>query len=301
LHERAVRGVKAIRELNAHTLLEDNAHYPEVFRTLADPPVVVFALGDLSLLERRRVAIVGTRRNTEYGADVARTLAAGLVQAGVVVVSGLARGIDSCAHEAVLQHNGDTIALLGTGIDVAYPPEHATLQKRIGQRGLLLTEVPPGLNALAHHFPRRNRLIAALAEAVVVVEAPSRSGALNTASLALDMGKEVLAVPGPIGRDTSEGTHALIRDGAGLVTCVSDILDAIHIAAIATASTPAAPAPVGPYVGVLNALGHEGRHVDDVALQCGMRGADTLIALLQLELDGWVRQLPGKRFARARA
>jgi DNA processing protein len=300
LHERARRGVRALRELGAAVLLESDVHYPAMFRTLAEPPLLVFALGNAHLTERRRVAIVGTRRSTEYGAEAARMLAKGLVRAGVVIVSGLARGIDSCAHEAALESGGDTIALLGTGIDVAYPPEHAPLQARIAERGLLLTEVPPGMSAFAHHFPRRNRLIAALSEAVVVVEAPPRSGALNTATLALEMGREVLAVPGPIGRETSMGTHALLRDGATLVTSVDDVLETLKLGPLPVA----APSDVAPPAGtgaILAAIGSEACHVDDVAAHCGMRGADALCALLELELSGWVRQLPGKRFVRAEA
>jgi DNA processing protein len=200
-------------------------HYPSALFDLHDAPPLIFARGDTGLLDRPAVAIVGTRACTEYGADVARSIADALARAGVVVVSGLAHGVDRHAHEAALDAGGHTAAVIGCGIDVVYPHQHQQLHDRIGRDGLLVSEFMPGEPALPHHFPRRNRIIAALSRAVVVVEAPARSGALITADHALDLGREVFAVPGPIGRRTSDGTNALIRDGATVVTTPGDIVE----------------------------------------------------------------------------
>jgi len=238
--EHALRTLEAIPDV--FVLPSGAPAYPRRLLELHDPPAILFGRGDARLAERAAIAIVGTRANTEYGADVARMIAAAAAQEGIVVISGLAHGIDRHAHEAVLDSAGPTIGVIGCGIDVTYPPQHARLQERIACEGLLLTEFAPGEPALGHHFPRRNRIIAALASAVVVVEAPARSGALITAGHALELGREVLAVPGPIGRRTSEGTNELIRDGAGLV------LDAMDVIAAAqsferTAATPAVAPP----------------------------------------------------------
>ena len=226
-------------------------------------------------------------------------LAAGLARAGVVVVSGLARGTDAAAHEGALA--GGTVAVLGCGIDVAYPPEHRALQERIAGQGLVLTEFPPGTPPLRHHFPQRNRLIAALSRGVVVVEASARSGALITANRALDLGREVFAVPGPIGRRTSEGTNALLRDGARIVLDATDILAELGLPAPEPDGAGAAPPAglSGPALAVWQALSAESRHVDEVAARAGLDPAAALRALLELELLGCARQTAGMRYARA--
>jgi DNA processing protein len=181
-----------------HILKLDDPDYPTALRRLPQPPPILYVQGCLELLERPGIAVVGTRRHTTYGRDATVSIVLGLVRAGYVIVSGLARGIDSIAHRTALDVGGETVAVLGTGIDVPYPPEHTELFALIAERGCLVTEFPPGTPPLKYHFPQRNRLIAGLARAVLVVEAPERSGALITAHYALEEGKEVFAVPGPI-------------------------------------------------------------------------------------------------------
>lgn len=307
----AVRGrvqasLEALRRLDVEILLWTDPRYPSRLTHLDDPPPVLFARGRLELLDRPAVAVVGARRHTEYGESAARLLAGGLSRAGVVVISGLARGIDTHAHVAALE--GGTIAVVASGIDVAYPRRNAALQERIARVGLLLGETPPGSPALPYLFPRRNRLIAALALGVVVVEAAAKSGALSTASRATDLGREVLAVPGPIGRPTSVGTNALLRDGVPMALEVRDILDAVGLGSLARALDGAAderagagepPFGIGPTGRALwRALGPEPVHVDELADACGADAGAVLGALLQLELAGHVRQAPGGRYAR---
>lgn len=299
--------LEATLEAGASLLLYRTREYPQVLRQLHAAPTVLWVRGDASLLERPAVAIVGTRRNTEYGAETARRIASDLARAGVVVVSGLAHGIDRFAHEGALEVGGATIAIVGAGIDVCYPRRHERLQERIAREGLLISEFVPGERALRHHFPRRNRLIAALSLGVVVVEAPERSGALNTVKHALELNRDVFAVPGPVGRETSVGTNALIRDGAGLVTDGADVMAALGLVPINGGGAPPtgcaedagieASAPADPLLALLEV---EPRHADEIADLCGLSIAEAVSRLLQLEIDGLARQMPGLRFARSR-
>lgn len=206
-----------------------DAGYNERLRDLAKPPRTLWARGDLTLLDRPCVAIVGTRRATAYGERVARELARVLAGSGAAIVSGLARGIDSCAHRGALDVAGATIAVLGTGLDVVYPRGHAQLQRTIAERGLLLSELEPNDPAHRGSFPERNRIIAAISIVTIVVEAGLRSGALRTARDALAMGRTVAAVPGPIDVPQAEGSNVLIRDGA---TPITSIADAVTLAGV---------------------------------------------------------------------
>lgn len=302
-------------------LLESEPRYPARLRNLKDPPPVLFCAGDVSLVTMPSVAVVGSRRHTEYGATATEMVVAGLSRAGAVIVSGLARGIDRIAHETALYAGGRTIAVLGCGLDVAYPREHLALQEAIGRSGLVLSEFLPGEPPVRHNFPKRNRVLAALAHALVVIEAGPKSGALITVDHALDLGLDVFAVPGPIGRTTSGGTNELIRDGASLIESPAPVLEAIFgpRAAGAMGEHPASgvPAPSGadsraggraaaapesssdPVRGALLAvLGPISIHVDDAARRANVSATDALVRLLELELEGEVRQLPGMRFAR---
>ncbi len=296
--ERARRGAAWLEEAGAEVLVESDPRYPPGLRHLHQPPAVLYALGRLELLAPPAVALVGARRCTEYGADVARSLAAALARTGVVVVSGLAYGVDLNAHLGALE-SGGTIAVLGTGADLYYPRDNAEVQRRIAREGLVLTELEPGTPGTPHNFPRRNRIIAALSAAVVVVEAGPRSGALITARLALDLGREVLAVPGPVGRESSEGANRLIRDGAGLVMEARDVLDHVGVWAAPQPSPPAVLPRKPALHGIGAVLGPDPRHVNDLAAAAGVDAAGALVALLELELQGAARQLPGMRFARA--
>ncbi|MBX6365460.1 MAG: DNA-protecting protein DprA, partial [Gemmatimonadetes bacterium] len=252
VRERLRRARALIDRLDLRPLVPGYRGYPKALLDLYDPPALVFARGRLELLDRPGVAMVGSRRHTAYGASAAATLARGLGAAGVVVISGLARGIDTAAHEAALASG--TIAVLGCGIDVVYPRQNAWLQERIGVEGLLLSEFPLGAPALPYHFPQRNRIIAALAKAVVVVEASDRSGSLITVEHALDLNRDVFAVPGPIGRETSAGTNRLLEDGAAWATSAEAILRALGLAgappavsaAASGAPPPAPPDPLDP-------------------------------------------------------
>ena len=206
--------IEAANRVGARILVPDDAEFPAPLRTIPDPPPVLFALGILSLLDRPAIAIVGSRDHTAYGEAVTRSLAGQAARAGLVVVSGMARGLDAVAHAAALGAGGTTIGVLGNGLGVIYPAANRALYERIAEHGLLLTEFPPGERPHAGSFPRRNRLISGLARVTAVVEAAVGSGALITAGTALDQGREVMAVPGPVTSPVSTGTNRLIRDGA---------------------------------------------------------------------------------------
>ena len=195
--------------------------YPARLRAIPDPPAALFVKGTLAPDDQHAIAIVGSRRASPYGRHVAAELAAALAQRGFTIVSGMALGADAAAHEGCLHAGGRTIAVLGSGIDVIYPPEHADLYERIAAAGAVISEMPPGVPPARNNFPARNRIISGLALGVVVVEAPEKSGALITASHALEQGREVFAVPGSVNSAQSRGSHQLLRDGAKLVTAVA--------------------------------------------------------------------------------
>ena len=317
---RVERSARLIEAAGIAVLLERQRRYPKRLRRLHDPPPVLFAVGDLRLLRRPAIAVVGSRMCTEYGRSAAELFASELARAGMVVVSGLARGIDGIAHEAALDAGGGTIAVLGCGIDVVYPPEHQHLQERIAREGLLLSEFPPGEPPAPHNFPKRNRVLAALPLATLVVEAGHKSGAIITANQAVELGREVFAVPGPIGRETSAGANELIRDGGHIATAPRDILERLEpqvrrIEAAEAARAPrtiressaasrqlaAHPAPRGAMRQTLwAALESDTLHVDQLAAHARSSATRVLVALLEMELEGYVRQLPGMRFERAR-
>jgi DNA processing protein len=327
--ERIERGAGWISRTGVSVIVERQRKYPPRLRHLYDPPPILFAIGDLSLMRAPAVAVVGTREHSEYGRSVAETLAGRLAQAGVVVVSGMARGIDRIAHEAALEAGGPTIGVLGCGLDVAYPPEHERLQEVVAREGLLLSEFLPGEPPLQHNFPKRNRVIAALSLGVIVVEAGIKSGTLITVDHALDLGREVFAVPGPIGRVTSMGTNELIRDGARLVTSAEEVLEVLGLTAGARAGEGTgwgwglgsdmgaqaekfsgwglgsdrgaqaenAGGPADRHL--LDILEPEPVHVDELASRCGVSAPDALVSLFRLEVAGFVKRLPGMRFAKS--
>jgi len=272
-----------------------SAAYPARVLELSDPPPVLFLRGRADLLASPSAALVGSRSATGYGRRTATRLAQALARSGVVVVSGLALGVDGEAHRGALAAGGGTVAVLGSGPDVVHPRAHERLFREILADGLIVTEFAPGTPGLPHHFPRRNRIMAALADAVVVVEAAARSGALITARHALDLGREVLAVPGPIDAATSAGSNALIRDGAVPVFGPDEILSALRIPLVV--QTPGAPVGADASA-VWAALEAEPVGVDQVAARSGLSARRALAALSLLELDGWAVQSGGARFAR---
>jgi DNA processing protein len=308
--QRAKRAMEMLEAHHAVALTPDDLEYPEGFRRLADPPFLLFAAGDRALLHAPSVALVGTRRPSPYGRAAADGLARGLVAVGYAVVSGLARGIDTAAHEAALAAGGGTVGVLGHGVERVYPAENRALFREIAERGLLVTEYAPGEEPKAGNFPRRNRLIAALSRGVVVVEMTLRSGARHTVDAALDLGCEVFAVPGPIGTEASEGTNLLIKHGAALVTGVADIVEALEgVGGAGPAPRPAtarreptpAPLPADLPPGgaeLLRAMDGEPRHIDRLAAEAALAPGEALAALLHLELMGLAESLPGKLFRR---
>jgi DNA processing protein len=299
--ERARFALELMRRVGAVAITPEDTTYPAAFRLLPDPPFLLFASGRLELLGTPGLGVVGTRSPTAYGRQAAASLSAELVRAGYTIVSGMAKGIDAAAHAAALDAGGGTVGVLGQGIDRVYPPENARLFGRMRERGLLLTELAPGEDPNAGNFPRRNRLIAALSEGVLVVEMGERSGARHTVEYALEMGREVFAVPGPIGSAASAGTNQLLKEGARLVTSGHDILEELQ----GVGHPPAAPAPPPPAprlegaeAAVFALLGGEPRHVDELASAAAMPSGALLTALLTLELRDLAEALPGKKFRR---
>ncbi len=274
--------------------------YPPALRTIPDPPARLYVRGRLREEDRLAVAVVGARRASPYGVAVARRLASDLARCGVTVVSGLARGIDAAAHEGALEAGGRTVAVLGCGPDVVYPPEHARLMAKIIASGAVLSEHPPGTPPLRHHFPRRNRLISGLSLGVVVVEGRADSGALITADCALEQGREVFAVPGPVTSPTSALPHRLVQQGAKLVRGVEDILEELRLP-VRVPPPGATSQLAGAEEAVYARLTLDPQHLDAVALQCGLPVAEVSRALVALELRGLVRALPGLRYVRAAA
>ncbi|HEX6559808.1 MAG TPA: DNA-processing protein DprA [Longimicrobiales bacterium] len=303
--ERTDRALRMIERLGVTVLTVFDEAYPARLRRLQSyQPTVLFCRGRTELLDAERsIAIIGARNSTEYGDSVAEMFASELAQHAVVIVSGLARGIDSVAHRAALDARGDTVAVLGCGIDVFYPPANARLQQRIAEQGLLISEFAPGQPALPYHFPQRNRIIAMLGRGVLVVEAGSRSGTRRTVDWALDHSVDVLAIPGPIGRNESQGTNEIIQQGGHLVVCVRDILEVLQwparaVERAAEADDGAAHVADADARAVFAKLDVTALHVDDIARRCGRSTVDTLGLLTQLELAGVVAQHAGKRFAR---
>ena len=290
-------------------LRRGDADYPRQLAALDDAPPQLFALGDVRLLRQAQVAIVGSRHPTAAGRSLAARIARELAAAGLVITSGLALGIDAAAHESALAGGGATIAVCGTGPDVCYPARHRALYQRIIERGLLVTEFPPGTPPRAAHFPQRNRIISGLARGGVVVEAAADSGSLITARHALAQGREVLAVPGSPLNPLAAGCLALIRQGAVLVRGAADILPEIAIqiegnpesdqqgGSPITART--APAQLDKeYEMLLDALGFEPSTVDDLVERTGLGAGSVASMLLILELEGRVEARPGALYNR---
>ncbi|MCE2490496.1 MAG: DNA-processing protein DprA [Anaerolineae bacterium] len=281
------------------TLLDDG--YPAALRNIADPPLTLYIRGQLLPEDRHALGIVGTRKATDYGRDVAERLAQDLARQGITVTSGLAYGIDAAAHRGALKAGGRTLAVLGSGVDVIYPANHRHLAQEISQHGTLISEYPPGTLPEGRNFPRRNRLISGLSLGIVVVQAPLSSGAIITANIAGEQGKDVFAVPGNILEPASAGCHRLIQDGAKLVTDVADILDELNVtwtrvetAAVASQAVPANASEAS----LLGSLGAEPTHVDDLARRCQLPVATVSSTLTILELRGLARKVGPMQYSR---
>jgi DNA processing protein len=270
--------------------------YPAALLHLHDPPPVLFLRGRTDLLARPSVTVVGARHATARAREVAGRLGRDLARAGACVVSGLALGVDGAAHRGALDGGGGTIAVLGRGADAAYPPAHRKLFREILEQGLVVSEFLPGTPPLPYHFPRRNRILAGLSGAVVVVEAGAKSGSLITVDHALDLGIDVWAVPGPIDVPACVGSNRLLADGARPLVSVADFVREItgH-----EGGGPVDAGAEGPAGELLGRLGEDTLNVDELALRAGLTVPYALTLLIELELAGHVRQLPGMRFRRA--
>ena len=300
------------KALGARLLAHGEPAYPQALMEIPDAPPVLWALGDISLLNRPAVGMVGARNASSLGVRMARRLGLGLSEAGFTVVSGLARGIDTAAHEAALEAEGRTVAVMAGGIDVIYPPENAALAAALDATGCRISEHPPGLEPQARHFPLRNRIVAGLSRAVIVVEAAAKSGSLITAKAALDYGRDVMAVPGHPFDARASGCNMLIRDGALLVRGPQDVLEALGAPGAAQTEPemrlPPLPGPTAPqrplkdvallHSMILNRLGPSPLAEDQLMRDLNVTSAQLAPELLTLELDGRISRQPGGLLAR---
>jgi DNA processing protein len=303
----ADRYAEDLRRSGIEILTAFDEEYPRPLFEIADPPFVLYASGNLARLGLPAVAVVGSRAASRYGREVATQLSRNLSLAGICVVSGFARGVDTAAHEAAREGPGGTIAVLGCGLDVDYPRENSALKAALSKGHLLLSEHPPGVEPASQHFPIRNRIIAGLAAGVVIVEASRRSGSLITARLAADFGRDVFAVPGSVFSVTSAGTHELLRDGAILCRGAEDVLAELFPAIEGAGPLPRAAAAVP----VAVTLSQEARRLLDVLIRDGEASADelgaaadlpaatVLAALFELEAAGLAGESRHGRFSLA--
>ncbi len=284
------------RQPGHHLITQHDPRYPPLLAQIPDPPLMLYAIGNIALLARPCLAIVGSRNASTQGQANAQAFAQALSEGGLTIVSGLAAGIDASAHAGALRGAAGTIAVVGTGLDRVYPARHRALAQSIAQRGCMLSEYALGTGPLANNFPRRNRIISGLSAGVLVVEAAAESGSLITAGLANDQGRDVFAVPGSIHSALSKGCHQLIRDGATLVDTANDVLQAMHMSPLAP------PAPLQPDDGaadvLLEHIGFDPVCFDALATSTGEPAAHLNSQLLLLELAGHVERLPGNMIQR---
>ena len=297
--------LKRIQEYGCHVLTAQDEAYPKSLREIYDPPIVLYVKGELTPKDANSIAVVGSRQTTHYGIESARKLSYQLAYTGVTVVSGGARGIDTAAHQGALSAKGRTIAVLGTGINIVFPSENANLLDRIAENGAVLSQFPFNRKADRQTFPIRNRIVAGMTMGTLVVEANLTSGALITANMAVDYGRQVFAVPGRIDSPRSKGCHELIRNGAKLCESAEDILSEFEYLFPArsgktTDNEDALPGLelTGNEEIVYNLLSSEELGIDDVIIQSGLPSSSVSAVLLCLEMKRMIRQFPGKRFVR---
>ena len=298
--------LRRIQEYGCHILAQADADYPDLLRQIYDPPIVLYVKGRLTAKDKNAVAMVGSRLTTHYGLETARKLAYQLAYVGVTVVSGGARGIDTASHQGALSAKGRTVAVLGNGINIVFPPENAELFERITAHGAVLTQFPFNRKADKQSFPIRNRIVAGMSLGTVVVEANLASGALITANFAVEYGRQVFAVPGRIDSPQSKGCHDLIKKGAKLCEGAEDILSEFEYLFPAS-NRPPSPAESGTLPAltlseneqkVYEVLSHEEVAVDDVIRRSGLPASAASVTLLSLEMKRLIKQLPGKLFVR---
>ncbi|NQT46797.1 MAG: DNA-protecting protein DprA [Candidatus Omnitrophica bacterium] len=279
--------------------------YPENLRQIPDAPIALYVKGELCREDIVAVAVIGSRRASQYGLSASESLSAALVSCGLTVVSGMARGIDSAAHKGALKAGGRTIAILGSGLANIYPPENKGMAERISENGALISEFPMRAEPKRQNFPMRNRIISGLSLGVVVVEAARRSGALITANLALEQGREVFAVPGKINSLTSTGTHSLIKQGAKLINNVDDILEELapqleflkkDLTKIPGGTRPSNIAMTSFEERLYKLLSDEPKHIDRLSSECDIAPGEMTNALMGLQIKALVKELPGKNY-----
>lgn len=289
--------VEKIRDADIQILTWDNPHYPERLRQINQSPFVLYLKGDLISEDIWSVAIVGTRRFSAYGRQITENITRVLAGHGITVVSGLARGIDGIAHQQALEAGGRTIAVLGSGIDQIYPPEHRQLADQIIQRGALVSDYPFGTPPDGSNFPPRNRIISGLSKATLVIEAGRKSGALITANYAAEQGKDVFAVPGKITAPTSKGTNLLIKQGAHPLLAPQDVLDLLNMSLIVEQRVVRKSLPSDPKEAVLyQAVGDEPLHVDELCSLVSLPIEEITATLALMELKGMVRKTFGMKY-----
>jgi DNA processing protein len=296
--------LRKVRERGLSVLTQEDELYPPLLKEIHDPPLVLYVWGELTKRDHNAIGVVGSRHATLYGMNATKKLSFQIAYAGYSVVSGLARGIDTAAHEAALAANGRTIAVIGSGLGKLYPPENMALAERIAQNGAVISEYPVDRAADRQTFPYRNRVVAGWSSGLLVVEAPIRSGSLITAQQATEQGRAVYAVPGPIDKPTSAGCNRLIQQGAKLVMDGGDILDDLMVLFPTAPQAPKVEEPRPAATLTLDedilfkAMGTEERHIDEITDLSGLTPATVSVTLMRLEMKRLVRVLPGRRYVR---
>ena len=285
------RELARAERLGVQILCIDNPAYPDLLRQTPQPPPLIYIRGSLTSADEWALAVVGTRGPSDYGREATRRVAGELAAAGVTIVSGLALGIDALAHQAALESGGRTIGVLACGVDVPYPERNRGLAEQISENGALISEYPLGIAPIPNNFPARNRVISGLARGTLVVEAGERSGALITVEFALEQGREVFAVPGPIFNPKSAGCNRLIRNGATLVTCANDMLEGMNWTTATAQQEARQVLPDDPTeAAILTLIDYSPRHIDEISRASQHAPPTVSATLAMLELKGYIRQ-----------
>lgn len=296
--------LQKIQNRGLRILTQEDELFPPLLKTIHDPPLVLYVWGELQKRDHHAIGVVGSRHATMYGMNATKKMSFQIAYAGYTVISGLARGIDTAAHEAALAAKGRTVAVIGSGLGKLYPPENMALAERIAANGAVISEYPVDRIADKQTFPYRNRVVAGWSSGLLVVEAPLRSGSLITAQLATEQGRTVYAVPGPIDKPTSAGCNRLIQQGAKLVMDGADVLDDLTALFPTAPLAPKVEAPRPTLSLTLDeeilyqAIDVEERHIDDLAARCGLTPATMNVTLMRLEMKRLIRALPGRRYVR---
>lgn len=279
---------------NHHILALDSEHYPKRLKEIPDPPPILYAKGNLDCLPKPALSIVGTRNPSKLGADTAWRFAKELTEAGLVIISGLAAGIDAKAHQGCLAVHGHTVAVVGTGMNVIYPRNHRQLADQIvAEGGVLLSEFPLDSPPKAHHFPQRNRIISGLSAAVLVIEAALRSGSLITARYAMEQNRDVFAIPGSIYHPQSRGCHRLLQEGAGLITTPQELLKEMNFSDTHRIKNISISTEICENMHLLHHIGFELTTVDQIIERSGFSVNEVLCKIVELDLQGWIQVVPG--------